>query len=135
MRSTRYTEYLMIGDTADALVQMPSPSEFSISLQDIDAATTTRTADGKMHRDRIVGAEDAKRKLNLKFPPMPWDDVSQLLKAIKNEFFWVKYPDPYTGEMRTAEFYSGDRNAGIYNFQLRSDGMLWNTTSFNLIEN
>lgn len=133
--TTKYDEYLMIGATADELVQMPSPSEFSISLQDIDASTTTRTADGSMHRDRIVGGADAKRTLKLKFPPMPWEDVSVLLQAIRHEFFWVKYPDPYTGAMRTAEFYAGNRDTGIYNFHLRSDGMLWNNIGCNFIEN
>lgn len=132
--TAKYTSYLMIGDTAETLAEMPSPSEMSVGLQDIDASTTTRTADGSMHRDRIVGGADAKRKLNLKFPPLPWAEIAFLFQAIKGEFFWVKYPDPYTGTMRTAEFYSGDRTAGIYTFELRSDGMIWRENGFNLIE-
>lgn len=132
--TTKYTSYLMIGDTADTLAEMPSPSEMSVGLQDIDASTTTRMANGDAHRDRIVGGDNAKRKLNLKFPPMLWADISVLLHAIRNQFFWVKYPDPYTGAMRTAEFYTGDRLSGIYTFELRSDGLLWKENGFNLIE-
>lgn len=131
---TKYTSDLMIGNTVDTLAQMPSPSEMTVALQDIDASTTTRTADGSMHRDRIVGGADAKRKLNLKFPSMHGTDVSALLHAIEGEFFWVKYPDPYTGAMRTAQFYAGDRSLPVYNFDLRSNGILWREVGVNLIE-
>lgn len=131
---TVYTSDFMIGDTADTLAEMPSPKEMTVSLMDVDASTTTRTADGSMHRDRIVGGDEAKRKLALKFPSMHGADVSMLLKAIRNEFIWVKYPDPYTGEHRIAEFYAGDRSNPIYNFDLRGNGVLWSEISFDLIE-
>lgn len=132
--TTVYTDKLMIGATAETLAEMPSPSEMSVSLQDVDAETTTRTADGSMHRDRIAGGAQAKRKLNLTFPPMHGAAVSALLQAISGEFFWVEYPDPYTNAMRTAEFYAGDRSVPIYNFNLYNQGILWQHVSVNLIE-
>lgn len=124
---------ISIGATPNSLVALPDPSALTVLLQDIDASTTTRSANGTMLRDRIVGGENAKRKLELAWPALRSEPAKQILQAIKDEFFWVKYPDPYTGEDRVAEFYAGDRSVPMYHYNL-SGGILWERIGFNLIE-
>lgn len=126
---------LEIGLTASTLAPVPDPAHkdgLKVTLQDIDASNAGRSANGRMIRSRVVGGADAKRKLDLKWPPMTSAETSQLLQAISAEYVWVKYPDPYTGGLRTAEFYASDRAAPVYSV---IDGKpLWESVSFNLIE-
>ena len=125
---------LAVGSTATNLTDMPTPSEMTIKLQDIDASTTTRSADGKIHRDRVCGGSDAKRKLEMKWAYPSMDDVKTILQAFKDVFFYVKYFDPYDGAMRTAVFYTGDRSVPMYNSNLHGNGVRWEELSFNIIE-
>lgn len=126
---------LYIGDTADSLVAMPDPKlqGLTVALQDLDSENSTRTASGKMVRDRIVGGANAKRKLSITWPAMGAEDMRTVLQAISAAFFVVKYPDPYTGAWRTAWFYAGDRTAPVYN-GTGPDAMLWDGLEVNLIE-
>ena len=101
---------------------------------DIDAETTTRSASGKMLRDRIAGGDTAKRKLELEWPASNGTVIKAVLQAIKDEFFYVRYPDPYTGGMRTARFYAGDRSVPMYSYNLYGRGILWEQVKVNLIE-
>lgn len=125
---------IKVGTAADNLVALPDPSEMAVLLQDIDASTTTRSADGTLLRDRVAGGATAKRKIELKFPPMRTDAMKAVLQAIAPEFFWVEYIDPYEGMERVAQFYAGDRKAPLYNANLRGNGPLWENLSFNIIE-
>ena len=59
---------IQVGTTENALVALPCPSKLTVNLMDIDAETTTRSASGKMLRDRIAGGDTAKRKLELEWP-------------------------------------------------------------------
>lgn len=125
---------IKVGTTSDNLVALPDPSTMTVLLQDIDASSTTRSADGTLLRDRVAGGATAKRKIELEWPPMKTDKISMILKAISPEFFWVEYLDPYEGDTRVAEFYAGDRKAPLYNANLRGQGPLWEGLSFNIIE-
>lgn len=125
---------LYIGDTEDTMVAIPEPHKMEVDLQDIDSASTTRSADGTMLRDRLCGGESSKRKLILEFAAMRSDKMQTILQAIKNDFFWVSYPDPYTADRRAAVFYAGDRSAPIYSTNLHGRGMLWEGLKVNLIE-
>lgn len=125
---------LSIGSAADSLTALPPPQTLTVSLQDIDAATTTRSANGTMLRDRVAGGASAKRKLELEWPAMDVSKAKTILQAVQDEFFFVRYPDPYTGGMRTAQFYAGDRSAPMYSFNLYGRGILWRNLSFNLVE-
>lgn len=125
---------IKIGLTADALTEITEPSALGITLQDIDSASTTRMADGSMTRDRVVGGADAKRKLEIKYNTLYSQALSDVLRAVEAEFFFVEYPDPYTGGRRTAEFYCGDRGVQMYNAVLHNGEPIWQDLSFNLIE-
>lgn len=126
---------IQIGATEQTLADMPDPAleGLKVTLQDLDSESSTRTANGTMKRDRIVGGADAKRKIELEFPALSPAQASTLLQAISGVFFYVRYPDPYTGTFRTAQFYAGDRSAPVYSADA-SGNVLWNRIEFNLIE-
>ena len=127
---------LFIGSTSSNLTAMPDPKKggMTVKLQDIDSGSTTRTADGTMTRDRVVGGANAKRKLELEWPPLTPAQASQVLQAVGSVFVYVKYPDPYTGAFRTAQFYAGDRAAPIYNADSNGNVGYWENIKFDLIE-
>ena len=58
---------LCVGETANTMAALPDPTSMIIRLQDIDASATTRSANGNLLRDRVCGAENAKRKIDLKW--------------------------------------------------------------------
>lgn len=113
---------------------LPAPNKMKVIVQDIDSANTTRTASGKMQRDRVVGGAKAKRKLELEWAGMNAAQVSQILQSIGDVFIKVEYPDTYTGQIRTGVFYSSDREAEMYSYNLYGNGILWKSLKANLIE-
>lgn len=126
---------LYAGSKANNLTALPEPKHkgLTVLLQDIDAATTTRSANGTMLRDRVSGGDTAKRKLEIEWPPLYPTDARTILQAIRDEFFYVRYPDPYTGSERTALFYAGDRSVPMY-WNHPTQGILWENLKVNLIE-
>lgn len=125
---------LFIGPDTQHLVPLPDPKlrGLTVRLQDIDSGSTTRTADGTMVRDRVVGGSAAKRKLEIEWPPLRPLDAMKVLQAVSDAFVWVKYPDPYTGDFRTAQMYAGDREAPVY--CVDDQGILWDGIKYDLIE-
>lgn len=125
---------ISVGISGSSLTALPDPSVLTVLLQDIDASTTTRSANGTMLRDRVVGGASAKRKIEIEWPPLNSEKTKLILQAIKDEFFYVQYPDPYTGEDRISMFYAGDRSVPMYNYNLHGNGILWEHIKVNLIE-
>lgn len=109
-------------------VKIKSPQEFKVSISDIDGQTT-RNAKGSMIRDRIA----VKRKLECKFPPLRQSEISVLLKAVKNEFFTVEYPDPELG-VTTKTMYVGDRTIPMYRHGNGGEDILWENLDMNFVE-
>lgn len=108
-------------------VAIATPKVFKVRLHDIDGETY-RNAKGELMRDRI----GTKRKLECEWPPLNMIQISTLLKAVKDEFFVVEYPDPYEGTTVTKTFYVGDRTAPML---MQKDGqILWEGLSMNFIE-
>lgn len=124
---------LQVGAIGAGLVSVPTPSSMTIGLMDVDASTTKRTADGTIHRDRICGAASAKRKIELEWSYPAPAAAKTILQAFKDEFFNVRYFDPYEAAMRTATFYAGDRSVPMYSANLRG-GVRWESVKFNIIE-
>lgn len=119
---------------SDKFTALPAPNKMKVIVQDIDSANTTRTASGKMQRDRVSGGADAKRKIELEWAGLDAGSVSDILQGIQDVFIQVEYPDTYTGETRTGIFYSGDREAEMYSYNLHGGGILWKSLRANLIE-
>ena len=81
------------------------PKEFTVTALDLDAETTTRTADGNLNRDRIT----VKRQIDMTFGILTMAQVSGILQAMKDIYFDVEYPDPMVGGYVTKTFYVGNR--------------------------
>lgn len=95
------------------------PQKFGPKVMDLDdAETTTRTADGTLARSRIA----VKRQFEVVWPAMKWEDISTIMKMIRDPFVEITYPDPEAGEYITKTFYSGDRETGV---AFERGGTLW----------
>lgn len=107
-------------------IRIPTPSEVKVGIMDLSNAE--RNAQGDMLIDRIA----TKRKLDLKWNHLKPNELSNLLQIINNVYFFVRYPDPMTGNYETKTFYVGDRNIGVYSYV--GGNPKWNDISFNFIE-
>jgi len=125
---------LQIGNAANSLTVMPTPSEFQVDIQDIDSESTTRTASGLMTRDRVRGGASAVRKLEAEWAYLTDTQVKTILEAVQAEFFYVRYPDPLTGAMRTGHFYVGDRTMPMYHRDATTGESRWESLKMNFIE-
>lgn len=102
-----------------------------ILYQDVDY-DAGRTADGQMHRNKV----GMKRKLNLTYPPMTYEEAKTILDLVVSgtvDSFQVQFIDPTASEYpspTTMTVYVGDRTAPVYSAGLG----LFNSISFNLIE-
>lgn len=89
-----------------------------------------RNAKGYMHYNPIA----EKYKIILHTKPLNGEQVIQFFSNIKNlKTFTVRYFNPYTGEMRTANCYRGDRKITM-KWNRTDEGILYNSTDISLIE-
>jgi hypothetical protein len=92
-------------------VDMPSPSDLSMGIQDISKAE--RNARGTIIIERIA----TKDKIELQWNYLTAAQLAILLNAVAPVFFTVTYTNPRSGDLRTATFYAGDRTMGYIDFQ------------------
>jgi len=107
--------YLAIND-----IELPRyPAKFVCKVMDLDdGETTTRTADGRLTRDRVA----VKRQLEMTWAPLKWEELSAILQLMRDEFVRVTYPDSETGKIETKSFYAGDRTSPI---AIERNGVMW----------
>lgn len=109
-------------------VAVAAPKSFKVDVQDLDGEST-RNAKGELVRDRVA----VKRTLNCEWAPLEMVEISKLLKAVKDIYFTVEYPDPMEGSLQTKTFYVGNRTAPMCS--VGSAGQyLWQGLSMNFIE-
>lgn len=107
-------------------IKIRTPSSFSVSI--IDISNAERNEKGEMLIDRIA----TKIKLEIQWKSLSNDEISTLLKSVKDIYFNVNYPDPQEGTNLTKIFYVGDRTAPMYNFN--SGNPKWENLKMNFIE-
>jgi hypothetical protein len=107
---------------------IPTPSDYKVSLQDIDNGSA-RAASGLMVRTRIA----VKRKFEMTWNYLSKSDLAALLGKIADTSFEVEYVDPETGGVRTGEFYVGDRTVSAIDYI--SGVIRWKDISFSFVEN
>ena len=81
----------------------PSPTKYSLDIQDIDSADTGRGETGHMTRERVRAGI---YKLSLTFTNITSDEVLAIKKAIAPEEISVELFD---GELIQAQMYAGNR--------------------------
>jgi hypothetical protein len=107
-------------------VELPTPSDFSVSYQDISKAE--RNANGLMIIERIA----TKRKLAFTYAYLTEVEASLILRTIAPTFYTVVYLDPQTKTMKSGSFYCGDRDIGVLDY---INGVArFKELTFNLIE-
>ncbi|MFD2334691.1 DUF6711 family protein [Cohnella sp. GCM10020058] len=95
------------------------PLEYRPTILDLDDGdSTTRTADGKLNRDRVA----VKRQIEMTFSAMPAPKMAQLLKSMRSVFFSVTYFDPMDGALATKEMYVGNRTTPM---AFEKNGVTW----------
>ena len=90
-------------------VDMPCPSKFEWSLQDVSASESGRTDDTIMHKNRV----GQKRKIQLGWNGLDTADTATILQAFNPEYISVRYWDMMNGAYETRTFYVGDRSAPV----------------------
>ena len=109
-------------------VDVPIPSEFGWSIQDVSAPDSGRTlGDALMHKMRVARKEKIQLKWNGKTP----EETATILQAFAPEYFNVTYVCPLTNSVQTKQFYCGDQSAPYYWW---CNGGLHESVSFNIIE-
>jgi len=108
-------------------VVVATPSSFKVTISDLDGESN-RNAKGELIRDRVA----VKRRLECEWPPLKMNEVSTLLKSVKDVYFTVEYPDPMEGTFITKTFYVGDRTSPVY--RIKGNEILWENLSMNFIE-
>lgn len=79
---------------------------YECGIRDIDADTSGRNGlTGEMHRDRVA----VKRTVNFTLAYISVDQMSDILKLIKDPNFNVRYFDVQEATTRTGVFNCGDR--------------------------
>lgn len=108
-------------------VNVPTPSEFGWSIQDVSDPDSGRTLDAKMWKNRVA----RKEKIQLKWLGKTPEVAAEILSLFTQEYFNVTYRSPLTNSVVTKTFYSGDQSAPYYWW---CDGGRHESISFNIIE-
>lgn len=111
-------------------VDLPSPVEYSVSLQDIDSENTRRTETGVLQRDRVRAGV---YKIQVKWR-VTKAQLKTITDALKPAKFSVTFFDPTTSTTPTRYMYCDDRNADLIYYKEGSpDESLWELST-SLIE-
>ena len=106
---------------------VPTPSKFGWSLQDVSASDSGRTQDALMHKNRVAQKEKIQLTWNY---PQP-DVVSTVLQMFNDEYFEVTYRSPLSDSLVTKTFYRGDASSPAYWWV---NNGLFESLSFDIIE-
>ena len=106
------------------------PSAMTIGVQDISAPNAGRDQNGYMHKMRIT----SKVRIQLEWAEPSKALTSQILTAVKSEYFPVQYTDPVSNTIVTKTMYVGDRSAPVRMWGSSSGRQWYSKVSFSLIE-
>lgn len=108
-------------------VSLPTPTDYSISLQDLDSEETGRNEKGILLRTRL---RQGVYKIELKWSAINSSKVQTLMSATSNASVNVTFPT-YRGKV-TRRMYVGDRVVDSVLYR-NGNNPMWEV-SFNLIE-
>lgn len=110
-------------------IAMPQPSDYSVSLSDLDSSDTGRSETGYMYRNRI---RTKIYKINVGFR-VNKSQLKTIADAISGESFQVKFFDPTSVSAKSCTMYAGDLQAQLLKNDDTANETVW-SFSFNLIE-
>ncbi len=95
-------------------VEIPTPTDYSFSAEDLSSAETGRTLDGVMHKD-VVAVKDT---YDCKWQKLSFEDTQLLLNLTEGKTSLnFTHIDPRTGTFITGEFYVGARKCVAKNLK------------------
>ena len=105
-----------------------TPKSYKWSVNSVNSANSGRDTSGKMYPNIVT----QKRKLELEFAGVTWQEASNLLKAVNSEKIQVTYPDLLDFTNETRIFYVGDRDMEAFTWWNGRE--ICSSLKFNLIE-
>lgn len=108
---------------------IPCPSKFDISYQDVSAPDSGRTLDALMWKNRVA----QKVKIELEWLGLSDENAATILTAFDPEYVDVTYHDAKTNSIVTKNFYTGDRT-GITYWWNDNDDFTYSSITFSIIE-
>lgn len=109
-------------------VNLPAPSKFEWSIQDVSIGESGRDDTGYMYKGRVT----SKRKLVLEWKGKDPVTAKTILLAFRPEYVNVTYFDPLDGDYATRNFYTGDQTAPVKIWT--QDEKIYETVAFDIIE-
>jgi hypothetical protein len=109
----------------------PEPSTYEVGIMDI-VFDSKRDANGLL----IVEYKNIKKyKIELGWKYLTTQQYSIVLNSFSSFFFDVTFHDPASGSTITRNFYVGDRNAGLFKYNIGLNQIVgWTDIKFNFIE-
>lgn len=105
-------------------VELPAPTEYSVSYSDIDSSDTGRSETGVLLRNRV---RSGIAKISVSWKMLSQAETDRVLDAVAASSMTVQY----NGGTKTAKMYAGDKTLQLA--FLDNDGARYDL-SFNLIE-
>ena len=109
-------------------VDLPAPSKFEWSIQDVSIGESGRDDTGYMYKGRVK----SKRKIVLEWQGKDPATTKTILTAFRPEYVNVTYFDPLDGAMATRNFYTGDQKTPVKIWT--SNDKIYETVAFDIIE-
>lgn len=110
-------------------VDMPCPSKFEISYQDVSAADSGRVESALMYKNRVA----QKVKISLEWLGVSDANAATILTAFDPEYVNVTFHDAKTNSIVTKNFYTGDRKGATYWWDDNGD-FTYSSIAFDIIE-
>ena len=110
-------------------VDMPCPSKFGISYQDVSAADSGRVESALMYKNRVA----QKVKISLEWLGVSDANAATILTAFDPEYVNVTFHDAKTNSIVTKNFYTGDRKGATYWWDDNGD-FTYSSIAFDIIE-
>lgn len=96
-------------------VEIPTPSTYEFSIEELSSEQTGRTMDGVMHKD-VIAVKDT---YSCTWKKLSWQDMSRLLNAIdgKQQFNFTHVDPRIPNQWVTYPFYVGERTGTALNIK------------------
>lgn len=109
-------------------VDLPTPSEYNVTISDLDAEGQRPITTGILHRKRI---RSGVLKIELTYLLKDMPNIATVLNMIQPETITVALYDPVGGQIASKTMYAGDKKFG---YKRLASGIKGEAFSFSLVE-
>ena len=109
-------------------VNLPTPSEYNVTISDLDAEGQRPITTGILHRKRI---RSGVLKIELTYLLKDMPNIATVLNMIQPETIAVALYDPVGGQIASKTMYAGDKKFG---YKRLASGIKGEAFSFSLVE-